>query len=270
MRLGISTHIFARETLRGEHLDRIAAAGFSTVEIFANSHQVDFDNGEHLREIESAVNRNNLMVNSVHAPFYRSLEAIQSGEHLNIASENPDERSFSVQEIARSLVLATLFEVDYYVLHFPHEGHTPSLLKSLEHLMNLARDLNVRLCFENIPGTGSCTPDVLGFLEQNKIPMGFCFDIGHSHLLGRSLDDIRDHGVDFHTTHIHDNDGVGDTHHLPFEGTIDWQSCMDAFRQADYKWGFILEVRNHDEQPVDTFLNRCREAGEQCLAPGDG
>lgn len=270
MRLGISTHIFARERLRGEHLDRIAGAGFSTIEIFANSHQVDFDNREHLGELESAVNRNNLMVNSVHAPFYRSLEAIQNGEHLNIASTDPEERTFSVNEIARSLVLATLFEVDYYVLHFPPESHTPSLLKSLDHLMNLARDLDVRLCFENIPGNGSSTTEVLHFLEEHKIPMGFCFDIGHSHLRGRSLDDIRDHGVDFHTTHIQDNDGSGDTHHLPFEGTIDWSLCMKALREADYKWGFILEVRNHDGAPVDPFLDRCRETGERCLASGDG
>ena len=28
------------------------------------------------------------------------------------------------------------------------------------------------------------------------------------------------------TTHIHDNDGYGDLHGMPFDGTIDWKSLM--------------------------------------------
>ncbi|PJB77169.1 MAG: hypothetical protein CO090_09325, partial [Acidobacteria bacterium CG_4_9_14_3_um_filter_49_7] len=116
---GVSTHLFARETLTSHHLDRIAAAGFDNVELFANSHQIDFDDPAALRDISRAIDRNQLCVNSIHAPFYASLEELLEGNLLDISSTNEHLRALSVSEITRSLVLASYMEVDYYIVHFP-------------------------------------------------------------------------------------------------------------------------------------------------------
>lgn len=255
---GISTHVIARETLQEEHLDMIADTGFDTVELFANRHQVEFDNPTQLRAIARGVDRNRLCVNSVHAPFYASLEEIQKGNHLDIGSADNVLRERSVREIAASFVLGTLFEVDYYILHTPDKPDTESLMKSLDELLALSHELPFKLCFENIPGERTDLDHILELVETHMLPIGVCFDTGHSHLAGNVATDIRKHGVHFYTTHIHDNDGQADTHKMPFTGTIDWMETMGALREADYKWGFILEVRRPQGRPLIPFLTDCR------------
>ena len=255
---GISTHVVARESLKEKHLDQIAAAGFDTVELFANRHQVDFDDPTALRAIAKGIARNHLYVNSVHAPFYASLEDIQHGRHLDIGSKDDTERRRSVAEISASFVIGTLFHVDYYVLHTPDHGGTDSLMRSMEELLTLARELPFKLCFENIPGRHTSVSRIARLIEKHQLPIGIAFDTGHSHLADSVSDDIREHGVQFYTTHIHDNDGSRDAHMMPFSAGIDWVSAMNAFREVDYKWGFILEVRRPPETPLAEFLKTCR------------
>ena len=254
---GLSTHAIAREQLEGHHLDQIADGGFDTIEIFANRHQVDFDNPEALRSIARAVDRNGLYVNSVHAPFYRSIEEIQQGIHLDIGSANESERRSSVDEIAASFVLGTLFHVDYYILHAPDRPDPDALMKSLDELLTLSKELPFKLCMENIPGKTTSLAHIHELMDRHLLPIGICFDTGHSNLSGDVAADIREYGASFYTAHIHDNDGTNDNHMMPFEGQIDWDSVMDAFREVDYKWGFMLEVRRNPDTPLDAFLGRC-------------
>ena len=253
---GVSTHVVAREALTGGHLDRIAAAGFDTVELFANSHQIDFDNPSALRDIARAIDRNRLYVNSVHAPFYASLEELYKGHFLDISSTDEDFRTFSVSQITKSLVLASYMEVDYFVLHFPGTANRDTLLKSIDELHLVSEQLSTKLSFENVPGPDTGVSDIVNFVEENQIPFGVCFDIGHSHLAGKVLEDIEQFGVHFYTTHIHDNDGIHDSHQLPFEGSIPWAAVMEAFKKADYKWGFILEIKRPETMELDNLLKK--------------
>ena len=266
---GVSTHLVARETLTSYHLDRIAAAGFETVELFANSHQIDFDNPAVLRDISRAIDRNQLCVNSVHAPFYASLEELLDGQLLDIGSTDEDLRALSVSEITRSLVLASYMEVDYYILHFPGTKNRDALMKSIDELHAVSEQIRTKLCFENVPGHCTGVSDIADFLNSNQIPFGICFDIGHSHLAGRVLQDIEEYGIYFYTTHIHDNDGLHDTHQLPFSGTIPWTEVMKALKKVDYKWGFMLEIKKSEEHSLDTSLNQISSAISKLKAISD-
>lgn len=255
---GISTHVVARETLTGEHLDRIAAAGFDTVELFANSHQIDFDNPAIIRDITRAIDRNQLYVNSVHAPFYASLEELYKGHFLDISSTDEDLRARSVSEIIKSLILASYMDVDYYVLHFPGTKNSDPLRKSIDELHALSEQIRTKLCFENVPGQDTGVQDIVKFLDENQIPFGVCFDIGHSHLSRRVLKDIEEYGVHFYTAHIHDNDGVHDLHQLPLQGTIPWVEVMTALKKVDYKWGFMLEIKRPENVSLDASLDQIK------------
>ncbi|MCK5879407.1 MAG: sugar phosphate isomerase/epimerase [Holophagae bacterium] len=253
---GISTHVVAREPLTGEHLDRIAGAGFDTVELFANSHQINFDDPAALRDITRAIDRNQLYVNSVHAPFYASLEELYKGHFLDISSTDEDLRIRSVSEIKKSLILASYMEVAYYVLHFPGTKNSDPLRKSIDELHAISEQIRTKLCFENVPGQDTGVQDIVKFLDENQIPFGVCFDIGHSHLARRVLKDIEEYGVHFYTTHIHDNDGLHDVHQLPFQGTISWVEVMKAFEKVDYKWGFMLEIKRPESISLEVSLNQ--------------
>jgi len=266
---GVSTHLVARETLTSHHLDRIAAAGFENVELFANSHQIDFDNPAVLRDISRAIDRNQLCVNSIHAPFYGSLEELLDGHLLDISSTNEDFRALSVSEIIRSLVLASYMEVDYYILHFPGTKNRDALMKSIDELYAVSEQIRTKLCFENVPGLNTGVPDIVKFIDENKAPFGLCFDIGHSHLAGRVLKDIEEYGVYFYTTHIHDSDGLHDSHQLPFSGTIPWTEVMKALKKVDYKWGFMLEIKRPEEHSLDISLNQIRSSISKLEAISD-
>ncbi len=253
---GISTHIVANGPLTGEHLDRIAATGFNTIELFANSHQIRFDNPSVLREISRSVDRNQLYVNSVHAPFYASIEELMKGRFLNIADSDESARCHAVAEISKSFVLASYMEVDYFILHFPGTENRDSLLKSIDELHAITEQIQTKLCFENVPGQNSGVSDIARFIDENQLPFGICFDIGHSHLAGAALKDISESGVYFYTAHIHDNDGIHDLHLPPLEGNIPWSDVMTAFKKVDYKWGFMLEVKRRPEAPIDALLKK--------------
>jgi sugar phosphate isomerase/epimerase len=43
-------------------------------------------------------------------------------------------------------------------------------------------------------------------------------------------------------THISDNDGSGDQHRTPGNGSIDWKAVMRALREAEYDGLFNLEI----------------------------
>ena len=260
---GVSTHPFAYERLKGEHLNLIADSGFDTIEIFANRMQVDFDDSAQLLEISDAVRRNNLIVNSVHAPFYFDLKGLRNGVFVDIASEDEDLRKKSVEEIKSSMALASLFDVDYYVMHFPYKVNRDSMLKSLEELFRFSEPFQIKLCFENIPGRMTSVRHIVEFMERELIPYGVCFDIGHSNLEGRVYSDIEDYGVYFYTTHIHDNMGDRDSHLLPFEGNIDWERVFSLFKMVDYKWGIMLEIRMGEKYNYKTLLGKAYKVIER-------
>ncbi len=263
MLYGLSTHLFAYELLRKSHLDMIADNGFSIIEIFSSRMQIDFDDNSQLKEIAKGVDQNNLMVNSVHAPFYFNLESLKNKMFVNIASVDEDYRKKSVEEIKSSMVLATLFPVDYYVIHFPYVIHRDSFLKSLEELFAFAEHLQVKLAFENIPGENTSVSSIVKFFDENLVPAGICFDTGHANIRGTIYDDIEEYGVNFFTMHVHDNSGDSDSHLVPFEGGIDWKRIKKALKQVDYKWGFILEVRMSEQSSYNKLLKQAYNAIER-------
>ncbi len=254
MLYGLSTHLFAHNKLSAEHLNKIADNGISVIEIFANSHQIDFDDYSQLQSIQNAVVKNNLMVNSVHAPFYFSYQSLKERkEVLDISSTDKDFREKSVNEILKSFVLASLFEVDYYVLHFPINSNEDNLLKSLDIILKMSADLGFKIAFENIPGINTNTEYIANFIEKHMLPVGICFDIGHSNMENSVYKDIENFGHIFYSTHIHDNNQVNDSHSIPFTEKIDWQKVLNLFQKQYYKWGFILEVRQIENNLTKTF-----------------
>jgi len=47
---------------------------------------------------------------------------------------------------------------------------------------------------------------------------------------------------------------------LPFCGTIPWTEVMKALVKVDYKWGFMMEIKNTEEHPLDALLNQISSA----------
>ena len=91
--------------------------------------------------------------------------------------------------------------------------------------------------------------------------VGLCYDSGHGNLAGDGLDQLERFKDRLITVHLHDNDGTGDQHRLPFTGMVDWPRLARLMAQSSYRKGVTLEVgmRNTGLSEPRAFLARAME-----------
>ena len=73
---------------------------------------------------------------------------------------------------------------------------------------------------------------------------GWCFDTGHAHCSGFSPNVLGECAVAPLSLHIHDNDGNGDDHLIPGDGTIDWDKMISALKKIGYCGDCVLEAHH--------------------------
>ena len=149
--------------------------------------------------------------------------------------------------------------------------------KTLDEVQPYAADLGVSIAIENLvdaaglyAGTVEITEAVDNFdlietllTEYPPEFLGLCYDSGHAHL-GRNrmerLDAVKDRLI---VLHLHDNDGTGDDHRLPFQDTIDWERLAGLIAGSPYNKPLSFEVSIHktgiDNEEV--FLAEAQKQG---------
>ena len=94
------------------------------------------------------------------------------------------------------------------------------------------------------------------FEFAKKLGIKTCWDTGHAHTAGLAQShEIELLGNTLALVHLHDNDGINDSHRLPKSGTIDWDDVFDALDEIGYDGYYNLEVANRrfgDKLMVDT------------------
>ena len=232
MPFGLSTHLFHGERLARRHLETIAAHGFGRVELFATRTHFDYHDGAEVERMRGWLSELGLVAGSMHAPICASLLQGEWGPSFSNAAGRAARRQEAVDETRVAMAAARALGCASVVVHIglPNElnfslddNDAGAARRSLEELAAIASDSGVRLALEVIPNDLS-TPDALlqwldGELELGDA--GICLDVGHAHLLGGAPEAAEALGGHVITTHIHDNDGTGDTHLVPFAGTLD-------------------------------------------------
>ena len=127
-------------------------------------------------------------------------------------------------------------------------------------LIDRAEELGVGIALEN-QGCPDKTLRAMELLERFGSPnLGMCYDSGHGNILtnlGRGREMLARFGHRLKALHLHDNDGSGDQHRLPGDGTIDWPAVMRQIRQAGYRGATTLELGNAYKQLApEEFLDR--------------
>ena len=96
-----------------------------------------------------------------------------------------------------------------------------------------------------------------------------CLDIGHINLIDTDMAEfIRTLGNKrLQCLHVHDNDGRGDNHTMPFMGKIDFDALTSVLAEIDYKGDFTYEADRFFYQKMPTELwsgavRLMREVGE--------
>ena len=183
--------------------------------------------------------------------------------HLPFYMPSPDDGAAMARfakEIKAGVRMAAMLKIPDAVIHpiVRHESRRCRELWLAENISflapirELAGGLGVNLCIENMTGKpyaahpseavyGSTARDVLELAE--RLDATVCWDFGHANLTGlcQSVELERLRGR-VRCVHIHDNDGVKDTHRIPFDtadrtpvgGSVDWEDAAEGLRLCEF------------------------------------
>ena len=122
-------------------------------------------------------------------------------------------------------------------------------------LIEKAKAAGVVIALENMPFTKlilSTPEQVLSFVKEFDSPyFRICLDTGHAAVFGLSpADAVRQIGKEMLAClHVHDNDGRGDFHWLPFRGVIDWADFSRALHEIGFEGSLSLETNVSGKLP---------------------
>lgn len=135
----------------------------------------------------------------------------------------------------------------------------------LDSIAPMAKEMGITICIENLYDgigghlvEGPCC-NVHKAVERidrmndkyHAEVLGFCFDTGHANLVGIDFEDfIVSLGHRLKVLHIHDNDGIGDLHQIPFtfarsrenKTSTDWDGFINGLKKIHYKGVLSFET----------------------------
>jgi sugar phosphate isomerase/epimerase len=260
MALSITTD-FARDTGCPEpYLREIADAGFSHVH-WCHHWNTDFlYSAAEIDQIRDWLHACGLRLLDIHA---------SDGSEKNWASLREYERLSGVELVRNRIDMAAELGADAIVMHLPYLGDAAEknpawsqLRKSMDALETHAHHLHIRIALENTSDDSVATIERL-FSLYSVDYLGLCFDCGHGNITGHGLDQLEHLKDRLTVVHLHDNDGTGDQHNIPFTGTLDWSRLAGLMATSAYKKPVSLESNLHRSgiQDEREFLARAFAAG---------
>lgn len=268
MRFGLSTHLFHAERLTQAHVDRIAAAGFDAVELFATRTHFDYRDDRHISDMATWLRSAGVAPISVHLPISEGLTAGVWGRAYSTASPSRQAREDAVEETRAALRAAGALGCATGVLHIgipdgqpgPNDGNSNAAAReSVVTLARAAEETGVRLALEVIPNALSSAGALVDLFADLDLGLaGVCLDFGHAHMRGGVSDAVETLSGHVITTHVHDNRGRDDEHLVPFDGTIDWPAALTSVAKVGYAGPLIFEVAALDD--AERTLARTVEA----------
>ncbi len=144
----------------------------------------------------------------------------------------------------------------------PAEVRYERLIHSLRKLSEYVDGTGVTLCLENLP----TVPESRSVHQLKDIiqdagakNLAICLDTGHLHLCNRQnllqqshREFILSAGPLLQALHITENNGLGDTHQMPYSARtgLDWKEVVQALHDVDYQGLFNLEILGERNAPM--------------------
>jgi sugar phosphate isomerase/epimerase len=254
MQHALSTHLFVNHRLTTVWLERIRSAGIPLVEIFCARQHLDYRDKAQIGELGHWFRDSELKLHSLHSPMYSDDVWGRTGPDavINITEPVKFKRLHMVDEIKRALEIAETVPFRYLIQHVgvfgePYDEHKlDAAFSALEEISVFARQRGVEVLLENTPNALSSAERLLLFFETTHMDLNVCLDTGHANM---------HEGVDaafrllksrIRSTHVHDNDGVDDSHLFPLGsngGSTDWPRTMSLLRTLPAECPLLLELK---------------------------
>jgi len=247
----LSTYMYAHQPLAPALLSSISQAGIHHLEIFCAASHFNYGDPQSSRDLANSLDEYRITLHSLHAPTDRDAAGGRAGGvAISIADPERIRRIEAVDEMKRALDVAEKIPFRYFALHLASGRQSADPRKfdaafnSLEHLAIFAKERGVTIALQNTPNELGSPSSLAQFIKETHLHNTvFCFDIGHAHIEGGSIEGfhlMRDHIA---YAHVHDNHGEKDEHLLPYEGTLDWDAALIAIASANESLPLVLELK---------------------------
>jgi sugar phosphate isomerase/epimerase len=246
MKPAIWTALYAEQPLH-EALRTLHAHGWNAFEAST----------EHLVQIETANETGALIEQTLRCLGELGLSMPQAHAllHADVAALDVDRRREDVERLSAHIDIAARLGVSVLVIHpggrqrattCAERDRTLALnVDAFRLLGDVAGERGVQIGLENLARRGASMPyEMLDLLAAIGHPaIGITLDTSHANIVGLDFGTtIRELGPHLIATHISDNDGSGDQHRTPGNGSIDWPEVMSALREVGYEGLFNLEI----------------------------
>lgn len=269
MRIGIQSGAYFRLDTYAEGLDLMKKHGFDAVDLgwFANTETPLFTAGaaeyeSRLRALRASADAAGVELWQAHGPW-----------RYPPKDDTEADRAERYEKMARSLYGCAVLGCPHLVVHpmMPFgvkkdpdpERFYEINFEYYSRLAEEAKRLDVTLCLENMPMpylTLARTREILAFVKAvGNDHFRVCLDTGHAALFCSPADDARLLGKEYLAVmHVHDNDGSGDRHDLPYTGVINWADYAASLKEIGYDGVFMLEtaVKGHFPAEVLEYQRR--------------
>jgi len=231
MDFAISTSCFGTTPLTPDLLERVRRAGFSAIELHGVLPGFNYHNRSEVRSIARWFGDVELPPPSLHLPIERPGEQILSPRHV--------ERQRALDEVKRCLELCDVMALRFLVLHLgePGQAFNPVVFEHAYTAIAVIQSFaGVRVLLETLSNDIATFERIQDFRKAAQIPnVGICYDTGHGEMDGQP-----------DAIHLNDNNGNGDDHLWPFEGSRNWPALVERIVLTEFDGSLILEA--HDDR----------------------
>jgi len=254
-----------------ESVELMHKAGFDAMDFYFNGSAEYYNEEtdsiafkERFLKLRAMAEERGMCFNQAHAPF---------------GSSYPDEERTKqrFREIIRSMRNASYLGIDTIVVHpmqhltYAEPGVPEQLfeinMKFYERLIPYCEEYQIKVALENMwqmpygrkinHSTCSTPEEFVRYLDElNSDLFVACLDIGHACLVCedpaafiRKLGSKR-----LKALHVHDVDGMEDSHTIPYYGVVNWDEVMAALKEIKYQGDFTFEVGGQYLNPLPKEL----------------
>jgi len=244
-------------------VDFFADTGFDAIDfsMFNEEYCTDAHDKSFYQEARLKAEARGICFNQAHAPFGSSFT-------------DPAETQKRFQEIVTAMKIASWLGVPNIIVHpcqhltYDNPGVPEQLFEInmafYRSLIPYCEEYGIKVAVENMwqypkmisHSTCSRPEEFLRYMDNlDTEHFVACLDIGHAVLVREKPDDmVRALGNKYlKTLHVHDVDGIRDSHTIPYRGIADWAAVTKALGEIDYSGDLTFEVGDFGAFPMELW-----------------
>lgn len=271
MQIGVQTKDVVYDLNPGDGFEMLKKTGFSCADFSLNSYLTN--TSLYKFELNEFFNKSECELEQFFAPHKEG--AKKAGIYINqmhmpypnyVPNGSRELNDYLWNNVApKSMKICAFFECLYIVMHGfklarnlgSEELEWEQTEKFIDSLAPMAKEMGITICIENLYNSigthiveGPCCNARKAAERIDRINekygaeiLGFCFDTGHANLVGINFEEfISTLDYRLKVLHIHDNDGIGDLHQIPFTFTrsrenavaTDWDGFVRGLKRIKF------------------------------------